>query len=77
MQRAEWRELSHVLCVVLSWGGQVTLVKYIPTVESLSLSLSGMLRFATKSVKLAPNGTNLGTFYDQFQYILARRAKMY
>ena len=24
-----------------------------------------------------PNGTNFGTFYDQFEYILAPRAKMY
>ena len=38
---------------------------------------TGVSESALKWVRMAPNGTNQGRFKVTFQYILARRAKMY
>ena len=42
-----------------------------------SKSYPGVSSLAQKWVTFAPNGTNPGLFHIRFQYILARRAKMY
>ena len=44
------------------------------TLHYLAHSVAGLTQ---KWVRLAPNGTNPGLFQIRFQYILARRAKMY
>ena len=58
--------------------------QFFPTTKGITMSASvkrsGEFRdgtFGQKWVRLAPNGTNPWFFNTRFQYILARRAKMY
>ena len=47
---------------------------FSPFADELRLWKQGTSNLASKLGQIAPNGTNLGLFNDQFDYILARRA---